>query len=215
MQHPNISKQTMKMTYVLIGLVIIAGAVICLASCKSKTSTSSAGNSQTQQSDTIKNTKPDDNPYKDLRQLAFNATAEQTQLVKTTDPNKVYGVIMDWDLGEGIATLVCFETGETSMYYSSGGGIIGGGGHDNVKKSVAEFISLAQSYLDKTIKTDTTLLPEKDCVKFYLLTSKGRFVAQESMTNIENESSKWLPFFEEGNKVISALRVSTEKKPGR
>ena len=147
--------------------------------------------------------------------MAFNATAEQTQLAKTTDPDKVYGVITDWDLGEGLATLVTFETGEASMYYSNGGGIIGGVGHDNVKKSVTMFISLAQSYLDKTIKTDTTMLPDKDCVKFYLLTPKGKFVAQESIKNIENESSKWLPFFEEGNKVISELRISsTAEHPG-
>lgn len=202
----------MKMTYILTVLAVIAGAIIYLVSCKSKTNNTPADSSQTQQSDSVYNKKLIDNPYNDLRQLAFNATKEHTQLTKTTEQNKVYGVIMDWDLGEGIATLVSFETGEASMYYSSGGGIIGGGGHENVKKSVAGFISMAQSYLDKTIKTDTTLLPDKDCVKFYLLTPKGRFVAQESMTNIENESSKWLPFFEEGNKVISELRISTEKK---
>jgi hypothetical protein len=202
----------MKVTYVLIGFIIIAGAIIYLTRSKSKTSTTSADNSQVQQNDTAKTKKPIDNPYNDLRQLAFNATPEQTQLTKVTAANKVYGVIMDWDLGQGIATLASFETGEASMYLSSGGGIIGGGGHDNVKKSVAEFIALAQSYLDKTTKTDTTLLPDKNCVKFYLLTPKGRFVAQESMTNIENESSKWLPLFVEGNKVISELRVSTEKK---
>ncbi len=200
------------MIYVLTGLVIIAGAIIYLASCNTKTSNTSPDNSQTQQSDPVKNTKPVDNPYNDLRQLAFNATTEQAQLAKTTAPNKVYGVIMDWDLPEGIATLVSFETGEASMYYSSGGGIIGGGGHENVKKSVTEFILLAQSYLDKTFNTDTTLLPDKDCVKFYLLTPKGKFVAQDSMANIINESSPWLPFFEEGNKVISALIISKEKK---
>jgi hypothetical protein len=202
---------TMRIINPLIGLLVIGGITIYLTGCKNKQN-SSADNTHIQESDTSKNRKSADNPYNDLRQLAFNATPAQAQVSKSTDPNKVYGVIMDWDLGEGTATLVSFETGDASMYLSSGGGVIGGAGHDDVKKAVSNFISLAQTYLDKTSKTDTTLLPDKNCVKFYLLTSKGRFVAQEKMSNIENESSKWLSFFEEANKVISALRIVAEKK---
>src|SRR5665647_220384 len=137
----------MKMTYILIGLVTIGGVFIYLTSCNSKQNSATTDNNKIQTNDTSKNQKPIDNPYSDLRQLAFNATAEQTQLTTSTDPNKVYGIIMDWDLGEGIATLVSFEDGEASMYLSTGGGIIGGGGHDNVKKAVSDYISLAQTYL--------------------------------------------------------------------
>jgi len=44
----------MKMTYVLIVLVIIAGAIIFLASCKSKKNNTSAKHAQTQQSAQLK-----------------------------------------------------------------------------------------------------------------------------------------------------------------
>ena len=119
---------------------------------------------------------------------------------------------MDWDLGDGIMTLISYETGDASMYLSSGGAVIGGGQHENVSNASKAFVSKAQGYLDKAVKTDTTILSDKNCVKFYFLTNKGKFVAQETMNNIENNSSKWLDFFEEGNKVISELRLTTEKK---
>ena len=110
-------------------------------------------------------------------------------------------------MGEGIATIVSFETGDASMYLSSGGGVIGGIEHENVKKQAKDFVLLAQSYLDKTEKIDSIPLPDKDCIRFYLLTSAGKFVVQEKMINIENQTSKWLPLFEKANLVINELRV--------
>ena len=202
----------MKMAYLLIGLVIIGGVIFYFTSCKSKQSNSNTDNLQVKEKDSVKTQTSTDNPYNGLRELALSATPKQVGITASEHPDAIYGVIMDWDFGNGMATLVSFQDGTTSMYLSSGGGIIGGGGHDNVKNEVAKFISLAQTYLDKATKTDTTPLPDKGCVKFYLLTSKGKFVAQEKISDIENETSKWFPFFEEGNKVITELRSTTEKK---
>jgi hypothetical protein len=118
---------------------------------------------------------------------------------------------MDWNLGAGIATFTAFQTGDASMYTNTGGGVIGGGYQENVKKAAVAFIDKAQNYLDKTTKTETTPLPEENSVKFYFLTNKGKFVAQEQMKNLENNSSQWLELFEEANKVITELRLTTEK----
>lgn len=109
------------------------------------------------------------------------------------------------------ATVVSYQTGDASMYLSSGGGVIGGGQHQNVSNAAKQFVSLAQTYLDKAIKTETNSLPQQDEVKFYLLTNKGTFVGREVMKNFENNTSTWLPLFEEGNKVLSELRMTSEK----
>ncbi len=119
---------------------------------------------------------------------------------------------MDWDVGEGTATLVSFISGDASLYLSSGGGVIGGSGHDNVKQAAAAFINKAEKYLSKTVKTYSTPLPEKKGVKFYFLTNKGKFVGQEQIKNFDNNSSLWLDLFTEGNKLITEIRMTTDKK---
>ena len=98
------------------------------------------------------------------------------------------------------------------MYLSSGGGVIGGGQHENVRQSVFTYVQLGQEFLSKSKKTESTPLPDKDSVRFYLLTNKGTYYAQEEMKNIENESSDWLRLFEEANKVLAELRKTTEEK---
>jgi len=89
--------------------------------------------------------------------------------------------------------------------------VIGGGQHQNVNSAAKQFVTLAQTFLDKTAKTETKPLPATDEVKFYLLTNKGVFVGQETMKNFENKSSSWLQLFEEGNNVITELRKTTEQ----
>ncbi len=202
------------MFYVIIGLVLIGWLVLYMASCKNKSSADTNKLTKEQAQDTAQRRKvdPQNNPYHDLRNLAFGATMEQIGVELPADQTKIYGVIMDWDLGEGTATLVAFLSGDASLYLSSGGGVIGGRGHDNVKQAAAAFISKAENYLSKTVKTDSTPLPGKDGVKFYFLTNKGKFVGQEEVKNFDNNSSPWLDLFEEGNKLITEIRMASDMK---
>jgi hypothetical protein len=91
-------------------------------------------------------------------------------------------------------------------------GVIGGSGHDNVKQAAAAFIKKAGEYLSKTNKTDSTPLPGKDGVNFYFLTNKGQFVGQEEVKYFDNNSSPWLALFEEGNKLITEIRMVSDMK---
>ncbi len=154
---------------------------------------------------------PKDSIYFDMRNMALGVTADQINIQLPGDQKKIYGIVMDWDLGEGIATLVSFLPGDASVYLSTGGGFIGGGTHDNVKQSVNAFINKAEKYLADAAKTETTPLPGENGINFYFLTNKGIFVATEHLQNIENNSSKWLDLFEEANKVMSEIRASSEK----
>ena len=93
------------------------------------------------------------------------------------------------------------------MYLSTGGGVIGGGQHQNASSAVKQYINMAQAYLDKSTKSDNNILPQRDEVKFYLLTNKGTFAGQDVIKNFENSTSAWLPLFEEANKVLTELRL--------
>jgi hypothetical protein len=201
----------MKMIYSILGLILVAGLVFYLTSCNSK-SDAKQTSLQPQDTTTRQKADPNNNPYFDMRNMALSATTEQLGIKLPKDETKIYGVVMDWDLGEGTATLVAFLTGDASLYLSSGGGIIGGAGHENVKVAVNNFIIKSETYISKTTKTEMTPLPEKNGVKFYFLTNNGKFVAQENMDNFENNISEWLPLFEEGNNLITEIRKSTNDK---
>ena len=202
----------MKMTYLVIGLLVLGGLAFYLTSCKNKQNSKQTEDYISKTGDSVKVHTLSDNRFQDLRNMALAVTPEQLQITLPTDQTKIYGVVMDWDLGDGTATFISFSTGDASMYLSSGGGLIGGGQHENVSTAAKEFIDKAQQYLVKTTKIDSTPLPDKNCVRFYFMTNKGKFTAQENLENFDNKSSLWLPLFVEGNKVISELRLTQEKK---
>ena len=193
-------------TYIIFGVILILATGILLA-CKPKNE--SADNQKSNQ--TEDKSEQQENPFNSLRQMALSVTPEQLRL-ESSDETKVFAIVMDWDLGTGIATIAAYKTGDASMYLSSGGGVIGGGQHENVRQSVFTYVQLGQEFLSKSKKTESTPLPDKDSVRFYLLTNKGTYYAQEEMKNIENESSDWLRLFEEANKVLAELRKTTEEK---
>src|SRR5688572_16670054 len=53
------------------------------------------------------------------------------------DGDGIRAVVFDWGMGNGSATLVAFDDGTTSLYFSGGGGIIGAGAHDAVRRAAA------------------------------------------------------------------------------
>lgn len=197
----------MKILYIIIGAISLGICFYYFSSCGSKTN--KENNSQ---ADTTKTIQTRENSFEGLRNMAFTPTPDQLGLSLPTDKDIVYGVIMDWEMGGSIATVVSYLSGDASLYLSSGGGVIGGGQHQNVNLEAKKFVQMAQNYLSKASKTEETTLPKSDAVKFYFLTNKGKYVCQENISNFEKNTSELLPLFEEGNKVLSELRIVSEKK---
>jgi len=193
------------MTYIIIGSILASGLIIYLTSCSNKSTSADNQNTSAQDTSKQKIIHPKENAYEGLRNMAFTVSPDTLGLNLSKDKTEVYGVIMDWEMGGAVATTIAYMTGDASMYTSTGGGVIGGGQHQNVNSAAKQLIKVAQTYLDKAVKTETTPLPETNNVKFYLLTNKGIYVGQEVMSNFENNSSKWLGLFEESNIVLTEL----------
>ena len=201
----------MKTTYIIIIIILAGGLVLGLMGYRNKLSVSNDKQSSNNFNSVGKKTHQlKDNPYEELRNKALKVSPKDLGL-SLNENTIVYGVVMDWEMGGAIATTVTYQTGDASLYLSSGGGVIGGGGHKNVNNAAKRFVNLAQTFINVALRTETTPLPEKNSVKFYLLTNKGIYVGQETMNNFENSSSVWLKLFEEGNNVLSELRVISEK----
>jgi hypothetical protein len=201
----------MKIIYLIIGTLLLITLVAYLAGCRNKSLRKPGETAVSQDSARTKAHNLQENPYEGLRNMALNVKPGDLQLLPPAENTIVYGVVMDWGIDDATATVVAYQTGDASMYVSSGGGVIGGGKHQNVNDAAKSFVTLSQTFLDKASKTDITTLPLTDEVKFYLLTNKGHFVIEEQMTKFENSTSPWLPLFEEGNKLITELRITSEK----
>ena len=193
------------MTYVIIFGLVIAGGLIYYLTTRN---TSEATDNQSTQ----RTMKPEDNPYLGLRGQIFESTPEQIGLTSTED-EKAYAVVMDVSLGQdGTMTLVSIIDGNASIYLSSGGGVIGGVAHESVRKAAIDFVNAGEKYISKMVSVDTFPLPKMDNARFYVLTNKGKYSIEEEMDKIENGKSNLESFFYSGDKVITELRLTTEKK---
>lgn len=212
MQDPSGTETEMKMIYGILGLVAIAGLVFYMTSCSNKLQVKSEARIEENQ-DTSNNmkTKVKENPYFDFRNQSLSVTPEQLQLKLDNKTTITYGVVMDWDIGKAVVTVVAFQTGDASMYVSAGQIYIGGYAHDNIKKAGLSFVEYAQQYLSKANPTTETKLPDKNCIGFYFLTNKGKYYIQETVENVKSKSSEFTHLFDLGNNVITEYRITIDK----
>jgi hypothetical protein len=147
-----------------------------------------------------------DSNYLALRKLAVSTTPEALA-IKPLGPDQVYGVVMDWDTGDGIVTAVALSTGDASLYFETGGGLIGGGSHANVKTEVAKYLAFAQEALKNTERLQNSTDPVPGAVCFHFLTPSGIRIGQDFAELVQDNRSAWTPLFTVANDVITALRM--------
>jgi len=151
---------------------------------------------------------PEQNPYLDMREMAFSAKADQIGLENIAD-NKVYGLITEMSMNPGSASVISFLTGDTSLYLSSGGGFIGAGQHEEVRKMVTEKVDGFQKYLSKAEKINYPELPKDGMVTFNFLTKSGIYSKTEKTTELESGKSDLSILFAEVNDIITAIRLKS------
>lgn len=150
------------------------------------------------------------NPFEGLRNMAFSISPSEIGI--NAHDKEVYGVIMDWNINDGIMTLVSYQNGDASIYLSSGGGFMGGGKKENISNAAKIFVKKAQTFIGRATLIDNKLLPDTGCVRFYLLTTKGISSSQMiQKKDIEDSSSPWFPLFIEANNVISEFHNNSPK----
>jgi hypothetical protein len=157
-----------------------------------------------------KNENDMDNPYVGLRKMAFDMSFQQLGL--TLNDSDIYGVILDWDIGDGIVTLVAYKTGDASLYFSSGGGVIGGGQNHYICSAAKKFVKEATVYFNESKVIYATPLPDKNSIRFYFLTAKGKHCIHEQLKNIRNKTSAYYDYFGIANDLITELRKTIKEE---
>jgi len=125
------------------------------------------------------------NPFEGLRAkaLGFRLPEGTARIIDVPD---LHGLVVDWSVGSGVATVACMAEGSTSMYLSGGGGIIGAGGHDDVRLASSEVLSeasAARAYLDPA--TDVPL-PTGGRLRFTVILDGGLRSAEVSLEDVKS-----------------------------
>lgn len=146
--------------------------------------------------------------YQGLRNLAFQSSRAKLGLPPTSTPTQPWGVIMDWGVTEGTATVVAFSDGTASVYLSSGGGSIGGGAsHESIRKAAQRMVAVAAECQPQTHATTTYPLPQRAHVIFYLLTDSGVFAANAPQEELSSHRHPLSKLGDAGQDIITQYRL--------
>jgi hypothetical protein len=147
-----------------------------------------------------------------LREMMLTTPAEKTGDKPTKEFPRIYGVLMDWPIGDDTATVFSTSTGAASLYTTSTFGIIGGEAHETVRKAAMNFVRAADRYFDASTRTTEFPYPTGDRIRFYFLTFEGVRIIDSDLASITNRTSKYAELFGLGQAVLTELRLVTEKR---
>ena len=147
-----------------------------------------------------------------LRLLMLQGSRSKFGLVQTSKPTEPWGVLMDWGMQGGTATVVALSDGSASVYFSTGGGYIGGKGQEPIRMAAQKAVEIAKLVELPAQPTTTFPLPERHGVFFYLLSDAGVFMFRTSEQEL---SSRQHPLGELGDSmqgVITQYRLWDQRK---
>ena len=146
--------------------------------------------------------------YHRLRSIALTTTAAQLGLMPRPEKPWVFGLVMDFDLGEGMTSLTAFENGDASLLQSGSSGMLGEKGNEKTTIAVDQLIRKAQSAVINAHPSQESPLPERVDVNFFFLTDQGVFFHVEKLIEIQENRSPWVPLFRAAN----SLKLILEKE---
>jgi hypothetical protein len=156
--------------------------------------------------------KPADDAGRDLRNMFLTMSAETAGIQHSRDFPRVWGVAMDWPIGQHIATLVALADGSASVYTTGTFGIIGGIGHENVRTAAKTLVKRAERYYDASTPTTDLSYPSLDHVRFYFRTFEGVRVIDVTLVSVTDERGRYSDLFDLAQDAIGQLRMAGERK---
>lgn len=154
-----------------------------------------------------------DNPadvIRRLREQAFRVSAVDLALAPTPSRPHVWGAIMELGYPTGIATLLAFAEGTTSLYFSNGGGVVGAGDHAAVRDAAEAFLNVVEAHLAEYGPVEETPTPRIGRVRLYARTFAGTLGAEATEEQVGENVHPLSPVFLAGHAVITAIRESSD-----
>jgi hypothetical protein len=146
---------------------------------------------------------------KGLRNRLLTSSAEDLGLTGKDAEAKVWGVLMEVAMTDGVSTIVSLRDGTASLYTSTGGGVLGG---YSAKDQAKRFVIEAEKHLAGMKPVQSFPYPEVGRMTFYVLTPKGVYTGEGSERELVSGQHSLSPLFLAGNDVITGLRTASEQR---
>jgi hypothetical protein len=101
---------------------------------------------------------------RELRLMMLRMPPKDMGVAPSNDFPRVYGVLMDWPVGDQTATIFSTSAGSASLYTTSTFGIIGGEGHASVRAASAAFVKAAARFYEEAASISEFPYPAADKV---------------------------------------------------
>jgi hypothetical protein len=132
------------------------------------------------------------------------------------EPDAVQAVFMDWNIGNGTATVLAAADGSASVYLSSGGGYIGGGQkYPAIRNAALHAVQIAASLLSQFKSTETIDLPPADDVFFYLKTSRELQLAIAKEADLSDGTDPLASLGAMMQEIITQYRLNFPRPPAK
>ena len=132
------------------------------------------------------------------------------------EPDAVQAVFMDWNIGNGTATVLAAADGSASVYLSSGGGYIGGGQkYPAIRNAALHAVQIAASLLSQFKSTETIDLPPADDVFFYLKTSRELQLAIAKEADLSDGTAPLASLGAMMQEIITQYRLNFPRPPAK
>jgi hypothetical protein len=120
--------------------------------------------------------------------------------------DEVTAVVMDWPVDSTTVTVLASSLGDGSLYTTATFGILGGIGHEKVRTAAIRFIACAQKHLGETALTSDFPYPDRDSVRFYMVTPAGVRTVSYRYTEIRSGAGSGGQLFSAAQDLVTELR---------
>jgi len=124
-------------------------------------------------------------------------------------PGAIRGVVMDWGLGRGLATMVAIDDGSVSLYMNPGGGIIGAGTKPEVAAAAQRFRAEAERVRNQFTARTSFPKPANDSVVFYLITDSETLGSSPIDWTTGSQSSPLGPLNQAAQALMTQIRKAS------
>ena len=150
--------------------------------------------------------------YQGLRNMVLHGTRDRFGLPPASTPTTPWGVVMDWGIENGTATVMALSDGSASIYMSSGGGYIGGQKEEAIRSAAVLAVKIAGEFQSQMQPTSDYVLPVSGEVIFYNLTDSGVFTASGKEVELREQGHPLTKLGSAMQNIITQYRILEDWK---
>src|SRR5262249_37331166 len=144
--------------------------------------------------------------YPRLRSMMLKGTRPRS-IPEPEAPTEPWGVLMDWGVQNGSATVMSMADGSASVYFISGGGFIGGKEIMRVREAAQRVVQEARAVQLPEKPTISFPLPETHGMIFYFLSDAGVYMRSTSQHELNSASHPLKKLGDAMQSVITQFRI--------